>query len=1088
MTKRILFGLLTFFCVTNLLGQSITTGSLTGKVTTVEKQPLANVNIVLTHIPSGSQYGTTSGNEGRFLVSGLRIGGPYQLIASHVGYAPQKIENFFIDLGGMANFELNLKETSIQLEEEVVLGASLSPVIHPDRTGASSQIDKKMLERLPTISRKISDFTRVTPQIKGSSYLGQNNVLNNYTIDGSSFNNSFGLASQPGERTGVAPISLEALEQIQVNVAPFDVRQANFLGAGVNMVTKSGTNEFQSALYYQTRNQAFVGTKAAGAAFNPGTFSFNMGGGYLAGPIIKDRLFFFASFEHEKYVRPATSFVANDGTQEVGGNITRVMKSDLDQLRTFLKSNFNYETGAYDQYNFTTLATRFIFKLDYNLDVRNKISIRYSHLDSRSDQPIANHNVLGFGYRRGSTSSLNFQNSNYAINENIRSLIAEWNSTIGKTLTNNFIAGYRFHDETRVSAERLFPFVDILKDGTTYTSFGTEPFTPYAGVTYGSFQLQDNLTWMLNKHSFLLGINVERFQSTDNFFPGAQSVYVYNSLEDFYTDANSYLANPMHNQSTVNLRRFQVRYSNIPGVENPVQPLKVLYSGMYFQDKWDVSERFRLTFGLRFDLPLFEDSGYENMQAAQLDFKDENGQTVRYSTKKMPDANLLVSPRLGFNWDVAGKHKTQIRGGSGLFAAQPPYVCISNQIGNNGVLTGYEALSGSPTSPLYSRPFSPDINTYKPKNVTGQPAAVYELALVDPEFRFPQIWRSNLAVDQSLPWDLVATIEFIYDKDINGINYINSNLSEPNGAFNGPDQRPRWTGSNRIHGNIANAVVLKNESKGYAWNMAGSVERRFKEGLFGKVGYSYGESKNVMEPTSIASASWGYNAVSNHPNKPELSFSMFSPGHRLFAAISYSHKFFKFGTTSVSIFYERFSPGRNSYVYAGDLNGDGGFSNDLIYIPTDRSNMNFQEYTSGSRTFTVVQQEEAWENYIKQDRYLNSRRGQYAERFGVELPYVGRADASLSQSFKASVFGKNNEFVVRLDIINLGNLLNKNWGVAQNLATPQPIIVAGIDPQGKPLFRLNAFNGELIRNTFIKTATLSDVHQMQLSVKWMFNQ
>ncbi|MCI0561861.1 MAG: hypothetical protein MN733_25525, partial [Nitrososphaera sp.] len=412
-----------------------------------------------------------------------------------------------------------------------------------------------------------------------------------------------------------------------------------------------------------------------------------------------------------------------------------------------MNTNFGYEAGSYQGYDHETPAKRFIAKLDYNLNDRNKLSMRYNHLDSDTDVLLSNSSSLGFGTRRTVSTGLNFQNSNYIILENIRSLVGEWNSLVGSNMSNNLIIGYTHQDESRDSRGTFFPFVDVLEAGSVYTSFGFEPFTPNNELRYSSFQVQNNFTIYGPKHSLTFGVSVERYKSENVFFPGSQSVYVYNSLADFYSDANDYLANPNRTVSPVTLRRFQVRWTNIPGQEKPIQPLKVLYAGIYGQDEWQVSKDLRVTAGLRIDVPFFGDTGYTNANADALTFRDEDGKAVQYKSGELPDPNPLFSPRVGFNWDVKGDRSTQVRGGTGIFTGRPAYVWISNQIGNTGVLTGFESRDN-----ITDRPFHPDPDHYKPTNVTGAPASSYELALTDPNFKFPQLWRSNIAVDQQLPF------------------------------------------------------------------------------------------------------------------------------------------------------------------------------------------------------------------------------------------------------------------------------------------------------------------------------------------------
>jgi hypothetical protein len=653
--------------------------------------------------------------------------------------------------------------------------------------------------------------------------------------------------------------------------------------------------------------------------------------------------------------------------------------------------------------------------------------------------------------------------------------------------------GYTHHDESRDSRGEFFPLVDVLEDGSVYTSFGFEPFTPNNELRYSSFQVQNNFSIFGPRHNLTFGVSAERYQSENVFFPGSQSVYTYSDLDDFYEDANDYLANPNRTTSPVTLQRFQVRWSNIPDQEKPIQPLKVFFGGLYAQDELRVGN-LKLTAGLRLDVPFFGNTGFANAEVDGLDFQDETGATVQYATDKLPDANPLFSPRLGFNWDATGNRTTQVRGGSGIFTGRPAYVWVSNQIGENGVLTGFEQISDT-----QDRPFHPDPDHYKPASVTGDPAASYGLAFTDPGFRFPQLWRTNLAVDQRLPLGLVGTLEYLYSRDVNGIYYINANLDDPDENFSGVDARPRWTSSNRINGNITSAVVLKNQNDGYAWNLAGSIERPFQGGFFAKAAYSYGVARSTVNPGSIAFGSWNNNQHPGDPNNPGLGFASTSPGHRIFAALSYRREYFGFGATTVSLFWEgRHNTDNNasnlSYTYSGDLNGDGGTSNDLIYIPLDQSEMNFQEYTatvSGNPvTFTAQEQADAWEAYILQDDYLRTHRGQYAERGGVFLPMVFRADLSIAQDLFRDISGARNRLQLRLDILNVGNLINKSWGVGQRPVNAQPLIIptgAPADPQDRAQYRLRNISGQLMTETFQPAVGINDVFRVQLGLRYNFN-
>jgi len=615
-------------------------------------------------------------------------------------------------------------------------------------------------------------------------------------------------------------------------------------------------------------------------------------------------------------------------------------------------------------------------------------------------------------------------------------------------------------------------------------------------LNYSTIQFQDNFNYYLDKHSLLFGVSLEKYHSNNVFFPGSQSIYVFNSLDDFYKSVNG--------DTSATTRRFQYRWSNIPGQDEPLQPLDVLYAGAYIQDEWNVLNNVKVTGGVRVDIPFFGNNGYHNAEVDTMNFNDENGNIVHFNTEKLPDPKPLLSPRIGFNWDIFNDKSTQLRGGTGIFTAQPAYVWISNQIGNNGILTGFEQLDNTKV-----RPFNPDPNAYKPTNVSGAPASSYELALTDPNFKFPQLWRSNIGVDQKLPFDLIASLEYMYSKDVNGIYYINANLPAPSSNFVGADNRPRWS-SNKIYSKVSNAIVLKNQDVGYSWNIAASIEKSWSNNWFAKIGYAYGTSKNTVDAGSIASGSWYNNRISGNPNNPGLGYSQYNPDQRLFGAFSYKLDYFNFGSTSFSIFFDSFTNGRASYVMSGDFNGDRGTGNDLIYIPKDKSEMYFQEYKStftdkdGKKvdvTVTADMQANAWEQYIQSDEYLSNNRGKYAERNGVVLPNVTRFDIGISQEFYTELFGSRNSLELRFDLLNAGNLINKDWGVGQVLYSNQPLIVPSkaqggpAKADGTPQYRLRTINSNLdangnvqfINKTYTNTAFLSDVYRFQLTLRYKFN-
>jgi hypothetical protein len=1107
----------------HVYAQGVTTGAIVGVVTNEQQQPVAGAAVIAVHLPSGTSYEANSRADGRFSLPGVRVGGPYSVTVAYSGgggpaFQSETKEDVTVTLGVSSDLTFSVRAISVQ--ETVTVSATIDPVFSSSRTGAATSVTRLDIAALPTINGKISDLTRLTPQATGNSFAGQDNRQNNMTVDGAYFNNPFGLGDgQPGGRTNVAPISLESIEQVQVSVAPYDVRQGNFIGAAINTVTRSGTNQLSASVYHRMRNEDFVGTEAKGLAVNPGTFTFRDTGVWGGGPILRNKLFVFGNYENEEDKRPLHTFRANAGGEPVGGSVTRVLKSDMETLSSYLRQNFKYETGGFDNIPNTTPAKRYLIRGDYNLNGRNKVNFRYNQLGSSSTKLMSGSTSAGLGRTLG-TGFLMFANSNYDQLENIKSGVGEWNSVIGNSMSNSLIAGYTTNNENRKDIQ-LFPFVDILApDGTTMISFGSEAFTPNNELLYQTTQIQDNFTKFGSKHSLTFGVTMQRYEAKNSFFNCCkQGAYVYNSLADFYADANGYLANNNRTSSSIIPRRYQVRWMNIPGLDKPLQDLKVWNAGGYVQDEWRLRANLTVTAGVRLDVPGFDKTAYQNPNADALTFRDETASPVKYSTGNLPDAKVLFSPRVGFNWDVARDQRTQVRGGAGVFTGPPLYVWISNQLGNTGVLQG-SRLEDNPTN----RPFTPDVNKYKPASVTGAPAASFELNVTDNNFKFPQVLRNNIAVDRRLPWGLTGTAEFIYNKDINGIYYINANLPAAQSTFTGVDARPRWVGAgcaaptpgpcvNRINNAAGNQVtaayVLKNQSVGDSWNLSGTLSKSLYHGLTMKGAYSYGDAHNTIDPGSTASGSFNLNEHSGDPNNPGVGRSYSAQGHRVFVQTSYNRSYFGFGATTISAFWEMKSPligaggglsPNGSYVFAGDMNGDGGSGNDLIYIPKNTSEMNFAAFTLGGVTFSPDQQAAAFEAYITQDKYLSKHRGEYAERGGVWYPLVRRMDLSITQDVFRNIAGKRNSGQFRIDFTNFGNFLNHNWGVSQRFVVPitqaygaQILTNPGVDAQGRATYRLATVSGQLVTKTF-QTQTLlsalqtgSDVYQFMLSFRYSFN-
>ncbi|HMO40195.1 MAG TPA: carboxypeptidase regulatory-like domain-containing protein [Saprospiraceae bacterium] len=1092
------------FLASGTLYAQVTTSSMAGIIVDENKEPLIGATIIAVHTPSGTRYGTVTNEVGRYIIPAMRIGGPYTVTVSYVGYDEKTRDNVFLSLGVTANVDVALQSTSFELAGVEVI-ANRNDVFSSDRTGAATSITSQQLNSFPTLNRRLSDFTRLTPQAGGgNSFAGQDSRLNNITIDGSLFNNSFGLGNEPGARAGTAPISLDAIEEVQVNIAPFDVRQAGFVGAGINAVTRSGTNELTGSAFYNVRNENLTGNKAGEGTYDRALtpFTNSQFGFRLGGPIVKNKLFFFVNAELERNERPYLER-ANTGNEQVGGGVSRVLASDLDRVSAFLRDNFGYETGPYQGYNLNLKGDKILAKLDWNINNNHKASIRYNRLDAENDILISNSGSLGFGSRQGNGLGMSYQNSNYIQLEKINSVIGELNSIFNNKISNNLIIGFTSQNENRGTRGSFFPLIEIQQGGQNYISTGFEPFTPANQLEYNTYQFINNTSIYLNKHTITAGLSVERLTFKNVFFPGSQGVFVYNNIDDFFTDLNGFKDNPNRTVSPVELRRFQYRYANgsldLPvnptlGVREPEQPTKVWYAGIYLQDEWTASDKFKLTAGLRMDIPIFDDTGFENPTVAGQTFLDGR----RVSTSKLPDPRPLWSPRLGFNYDAMGDKSLQIRGGTGIFTGRPAFVWISNQIGNNGILTGFEQIDNTNT-----RPFTPTPIQFI-ENPNATPSS-YELALTDENFKFPQVWRSNIAVDKKLPWNMVATVEFIYNQDVNGISYLNINQEEPTATFAGPDNRPRYAASGlsgaaannaiRINDNVVNAIFLTNQNEGRSYNIAVTLEKQFTQGLFARFAYAFGEARNLVDPGSIAAGSWNSIASVNGNNRPDLAFSNNDLRHRVLGAISYRAEYFNFGATGISLFVNGAPQGRFSYVYNQDMNGDIVNGNDLMYVPNNASEIRFLDIVSGGNVlFTADQQRAAYEAYINQDAYLSTRRGQYAERNGAIFPWLWNVDLGITQDFFINVGGKRNAFQFRADILNFTNMLNKDWGVGNQVINTRPLTFAGVTPDGEPQFRMvttgSGANTRLLDSTFqprFDTQNFTTFWRAQLGIRYIFN-
>ncbi len=1047
--------------------QGVTTSSINGQITDGNGDPLPGANVVAVHTPSGTTYGAASDFDGYYRISNMRTGGPYKLTISYVGYQEYSDSNIFLQLGDSKKISVNLSEDANALAE-VVITARGDGTFDSGKTGAETRVSQRQVNTLPSISRNIADFARLTPQAKVTgddviSIAGQNNRYNAIYIDGAVNNDVFGLAGSGtnGGQTGVSPISLDAIESFQINVAPFDVRQSGFAGGSINAITKSGTNTIEGSAYAFLRNQDLAGKTPVGLVGDDGErkklneFSSKTYGVRVGGPIIKDKLFYFVNYERQDNETPQPFDIST-----YRGDVTA---AQLATLSSYLINDFGYNAGGYDNNTSSLTSDKLIAKIDWNVNENNKLSLKHSYVKAiQLDAPSSNTGAISFSNR-----AINFESIT-------NSTALEFNSKIGEKFSNNLVVGYTTVKDDRDPNGDPFPSVEIRDAAGTSIFFGSEPFSTANLLEQKVLTITDNFEIYSGKHTVTIGTNNEFTSAKNVFFRQNFGDYRFNNIDDFLNNARP--------------NRYRYGYSLLGGFGDDSEgaaEFDIFQLGLYVQDVVSVSDNFTFTAGLRVDIPYWE-NGLENedfntrsvslLESAGKDLKGARvGQGI--------DPSAHISPRVGFNWDVKNNNSTQIRGGLGIFTSRIPLVWPGAAYNNNGLSAGFIQITGSST-PL----FNPNVTSQFADPEPGSGTVGGQVDLFAKDFKLPQVFKTNIAIDQKLGSGFVFSADFIWNDNITAIAYENINLVGPQFTTTGAGSRPNY-GFARVDGTYSDIYLGSNTGEGSSYNVSGTLSKSFitdKLDIRASATYSYGEADGLLDATSSQNSSqWRNLETVNGSNRPDLSISDFSAGHRIISNATLEYKWTNNIKTRLGLFYEGAEGSPFSYVYDGSgLLSDTGSDSALLFVPANQE----QALLVDSDDLTAGEQWQLLDAYIGGNEYLNSRRGQFAERNAVRSNWSHIVDLKFAQEFGLNIGSTVHKFEFTFDIFNFTNLINKDWGVRTftNFNQVQLLDFEGFDADGTtPQFTFDPRAGDT-DNIIDDSGLQSSRWQMQAGLRYSF--
>ena len=1087
MQKRLLFLVAMLLTMTLTALAQVTTSSLAGKVTLDDAngEEVIGATIQAIHEPSGTRYAAVTNTSGRFTIQGMRTGGPYNVTISYIGFQPKTVKGVNLQLGETYNLSVWLSEDANELAEVIVSGKASK--FAAEKTGASTNINSSQITNLPTVSRSITDVTRLSPYGgNGMSFAGSDGRTANFTVDGANFNNNFGLSDKlPG---GGNPISLDAIEELQVVISPYDVRQTNFIGGGVNAITKSGTNTFKASAYVYHRNENLRGDaidreQIAGARAKDSqtTWGFTFGG-----PIIKDKLFVFVNGEMAKIPTIANRWQGStNGVADADNYISRTKLSDLQAVSNHVSSKYGYNTGSWTDFPADESNYKILARLDWNITDKHHLALRYNYTKNNVWN-APNATSMDGGTRmsgaRMSQYSMSYANSMYSMENIVHSFSIDLNSRFTENLSNQFLATYSKLDDIRGTNSSEFPFVDILDGGdNNYIALGYELFTYNNAVHNTIWNIKDDITYYLGEHKITAGVMFEHQMADNQYMRNGTGYYRYNSVDDFINGAAPEI--------------FCLTYG-YGGESKPAARVQFNRPGIYAQDDWNVTDKLKLTLGLRVD-GLFFNNGDLMTNKAIYDI-DYNGRHI--DTGKWPSNSITFSPRFGFTYDVFGDKSLKVRGGTGLFSGRLPLVFFTNMPTNGGMvqyqaqINAANAAKKGFTMDEFAGGMMTDIETMKNKlNQLGYPmditpeqgAAPSSICGVDPDFKMPQVWKTSLAVDYQLPvsFPFTATVEGIFNKTINGVSISDWSIPDVGGfaRFNGVDNRPIYPAGFRTG---TKAFVLENTSRGYGWSGNVTLTAQPAEYLSLMAAYTHTVSKEVTGmPGSAAESAFTYVPTSEGPNNIKLHNSQYVTPDRVVASATIHDKC----GNHYSLIYETWRGGYNySYMMVNDINSDG-YNYDAIYVPTD------DEVGVGSGKFRFVSEDDKqrFMDYVHQDSYLKKHQGEYAEAYSVYSPWVHRIDFSYKHDFKLNIGKTKHTLQLSLDVKNLTNLFKSSWGVMKYLnpaigSEARILKYEGYDADGYATFSTPAsIHGNT--ETWVPNHAIGQCWYASVGVKYMFN-